>query len=439
MSSGGIVIAPAAIVVAAGAVVVLTAAAAAVLAVRAANAAAEGAARALGDYGEKLEAVASGQARTEVAAMVWETVAGDVVELNARIRMLSERAARAGVLVVVPQPLSLTGRDVADAAAWLPRAAQLLRGAQADMDAAVAENEGRLLAARLPRAVPASRDTHAALQRLQTTLRERHVPRVVTTRDTRVRDSARADALLRTLDEDVNERERLDVLEAAALVELSDAVESGVYLRTLQKAVASANGAARRRRLAAQWLAALEEPTVAGVEPPDPFAGTAAKLRAVVAGDADLTPQLRSEGAEAAAWSEDIAQREFVRTLMHSCLAGQGYTVDVEFDLQHSAALRLTRADWHGEHTADVWVDRNRVVHGQVVREYKAAGDGAALRDRSRCADFHSHLDALGRTLGADVIIDDGCVPPIRDEKQAPHDERYRDPAQGGLRARRIT
>src|SRR5262249_22093810 len=120
---------------------------------------------------------------------------------------------------------------------------------------------------------------------------------------------ADAAVILRRLDVDANERERLDVLAAAARAENDDPREADHYLIGLVMRVDEVSAAVARRRLAAQWLAALEEPVVAAVRPPDDFLGTAARLRHVVAGDEDLTPQLRTEAAEAVARAADIARQ----------------------------------------------------------------------------------------------------------------------------------
>ncbi|HEX4701029.1 MAG TPA: hypothetical protein VH352_02780 [Pseudonocardiaceae bacterium] len=418
MSAGGILIVPGAVVAAAGVVVVLTAAAAAVLVVHAASAAAERAVRALGDYGERLEMVAAAQQDAEVRSLLWDAVAADVVELNARIRMLVERASRAKVPVAVPKPLILNGCGAADAVAWCVRAAQSLRSAQETLHAAVTVNEGQRVAAALPQAVVARPDTTAALARFQDTLRERYA--VESTPDVPPIDSAAAvEPALRALDPDANERERAEVLCAAALVATNDPRAVTAYLRALRTKVGTVNDAVARRRLAAQWLSALEDQIVVGTDLPQPFLDTAAKLRSVVTGDADLTPEVRAEGAEAVAWAAETTRQHFVRDMMHGCLAELGYSVDVDFDLQHSTELRLTRPTWHGEHSAAIWVDQHGTVHGRLVREHSGGGDEATMREQARCTEFNADLKALGDQLRADVDTDDGYVPQRRNSATA--------------------
>src|SRR5690349_17881216 len=147
MSAGGIVVLPMAAVLAAGAVVVLTAAAAAALTVWAVNQAAEAALRALGDVGRRLENEAERQSQAEIAALRWPHVAAEVVEVNARIRLLAERASRTGVVVAVPAPLSLDGCTEQQAVEWAARARVLLGAANDALATARAANARQRLAA----------------------------------------------------------------------------------------------------------------------------------------------------------------------------------------------------------------------------------------------------------------------------------------------------
>jgi len=182
-------------------------------------------------------------------------------------------------------------------------------------------------------------------------------------------------------------------------------------MRSLKSKLAAVNGTVAARRLAAQWLEAFEEPIVAGVEPPEPFAGTAARLRAVVAGEAELTQSLRSEGVQAVEWAFAFARQHFVRDLFCAAAAAQGYTVEGEFDDWSSSELRLSRPDWRGEHSAEVWVDRRGAFHGHVVREALIEGDEAHLRERIRCAGFNADMASLGRQLAADMVVNENYVP----------------------------
>ncbi|MDY7083626.1 MAG: hypothetical protein SYR96_00830 [Actinomycetota bacterium] len=403
MSAGGVVVLPMTAVLAAGAVVVLTAAAAAALTVWAVNQAAEAALRALGRVGQELENEAERQSRAEITAMRWPHIAAEVVEVNARIRMLAARASRTGVVVAVPAPLSLEGCTEQEAVQWAARARVLLSAANDALAAARSATERERLTAALPATVSALPDTAEALSRLQATLRNRPAA----PSPTPTRSPGRGpdvDAIMRTLDEDANENDRFEVLEAAAKARTG----GSAFTRQLQMKVAEVNGRADRRRLAAQLAGVLEEPVVVRIPPPAPWTGTAAKLRAVVAGDADLTPELLEEGAGAARWAEGVVRANFVREAVSQCLADQGYTVDGASD------LHLTRTDWQGEHSAEVWIDENNVVHGRVVRDHDVDGDEAAMRDRDRCDDFNADLAELAHQLDAEVVIDHGHVPQRR-------------------------
>ena len=412
MSSGGILIAPPAVAAAAAAVTVLAAGAAAVLVARAANMAAEAAFRAVGDYGARLEDIAAAQSDAEITRRIWGVVAADAVELNSRIRALKARADKAGVEVEIPPPLSISGCTAAEASRRTELTAQLVAQAQAAVRVAVADDEARHLGAYLPQYVLARPDAAAALTEYRHLLQKRRgqaAPAVAA--ETTVKPTASdVKAVLATLDPDADEREHLEVLAVAACVAQDDAREARSYMESLRSKVAAVNAVASRRRLAGQWLVVLEEQS-ALVDPPTPFSGTAAKLRAVVAGDRDLSADLRAEGAEAVEWAAAQTRAVFVKGLMRSCLSDMGYSLEPEFDVRHSAEMRLVRPDWGAEHSAEIWVDSHGAVHGRVVRENGPNGDEAAARERERCVGFNADIRVLGSRLGAAVVTDEGYVP----------------------------
>jgi len=413
MSSGGILIAPPAVAAAAAAATVLVAGAAAVLVARAANMAAEAAFRAVGDYGARLEDTAAAQSDAEITRRVWGVVAADAVELNSRISALKARAAKAGVEVEIPALLSISGCTAAEASRRTELTAQLVAQAQEAVRVAVADDEARHLGAYLPQYVLARPDAARALTEYQQMLQKRrgHSAATAVADETPMKPTA-ADvkAVLETLDPDADEREHLEVLAAAACVAQDDAREARSYLESLRAKVTAVNAAASRRRLAGQWLVVLEEQSALG-DPPTPFSGTAAKLRAVVAGDRDLSADLRAEGAEAAEWAAAQARCRFVKGLMRSCLTDLGYSLEPEFDVRHSSELRLARPDWGAEHSAEIWIDSHGTVHGRVVRAHGVEDDESAARERERCVGFNADIRTLGSRLGAAVVTDEGYVP----------------------------
>ncbi|MFI9814019.1 hypothetical protein [Saccharothrix variisporea] len=414
MSSGGIVLAPLAVpVVAAGAVVVAGAVAVgavAVLAARAANAAIEGSVRALGNYGEKLEAEVAGLEAAAADARRWEVAAADVVAVNARIRLLRERAA--GTTVDVPAPLRLgASRDPVELGRWVGEVQVELARAQEALDALVP----------LPELVieKSTVDTRMAdaLASHREALRRRYATAVAAAPEP-VSPGA-VERVLALLDPDASTDERSAALSAAALV-TAHPHEQDVYLAALRRRItAEINPAVARRRLAASWVEALEgDPlgeVLAGARPPAGLEGTADELRAVVAGTRDLTARLRADAVRLVEWAEETAQRAFVCELVKHHLTDLGYQVEDTFEVRHSAGLRLTRADWSGEHVADVWVDAHATVHGQVLREVAGAGDDARITDRERCDTFADDLEAVaGRVPQAQVVVDRTAALPVR-------------------------
>ncbi|WP_194891415.1 hypothetical protein [Catenulispora pinisilvae] len=399
MSSSGIFVAPHAVAVAAVSGPVLTEAAAAVLTVRAASSAIEGPARG-----------AVEQTAGESSLLAWEPVVAAVVELNVRIRMLTARAARTGAAADIPPPLSLAGRSRAEAERWTAASTGLLTQARSAVRDSVVAEEARQVIARLTHR-PEIIETLAVFQQ---TLRRRSALTGSESQATRI--AGDIGTCLTVLDEDANEREHCEALSAAVSVAHGGVQEALVLLDRLQSWISDINAVVARRRLAAQWLAALEEPvvaTAAAAEAPGAFRNTAAALRAVLDGDRDLSPNLRAEGAEAIAWAAAVTRRCFVSELLRDSLAELGYTASQEVDVRYSAglAMGLSRPLWQGEHSAEIWVDQQGAVHGRVVRNQDLADDSAVERDRERRVGFDVDLRTLGHRLGADVVTEEGYFP----------------------------
>lgn len=429
MSSGGVVLLPAAVVVAAGAAVVIVAAAAVVLVVQAANVAAEGAVRAAGDYGAALEQQAAAQADAEVNAAVWQSVAAEVVELNARIRLLAERARRSGAGVALPAAVRIAGRSAAEVVAELRDARrQLIVAQQALHTAAIAGATVRLPAG-AAQGLPDRAAVNTALLRYKRALESRLAVGAVPVARTAVTTGRAigADevaAVLSTLDPDAGETEQIEVLQAAARVQRDDPREAETYLLELQARIHRANARAAGQRLAAQRLLALEEPAVAQEIPPEPFAGTAARLRAVVAGDQEFTDELRKESHAAVDWAADVTRQHLVEHMFRQCLADDGYRVEGGFDVEHSSTLHLTREDWRGENSAEVWVDEEGIVNGRVLRHVQGLDDQSRARNQGRCNEFNATLEKIGAELGARVVINGEHAPQYLPSVTAPAEER---------------
>lgn len=441
MSSAGAAIAPIAVVVAAGAVaaaVVIAAAGAAVLVVNAANQAAEGAVRAVGRRGEELEALAASRSEVEMNALRWQAAAADVVGLNARLRLVSQRAHQSGVPVDLPPALDLAGCSREDAIRWARQAERRLIQAQQALDAAATESQWRHLTAGLSSGVSSQSDMTAALISHQATLRQRQE-----LHDAPVPTGNGLDEIVRGLDPDATTDEQTRVLRAAAHARAQDEQhDADAYRFALRRLVDhDINPKVARRRLAAEWLQALEQPSVSTAitqaDPPTPFSGTAAKLLAVIKGSAELTPQLRTEAKEALAWAGDVTRQAFIRDMLRTCLIDAGYAVEGEFTTQHALRLRASRPDWHGEHSAELWVNETGSVEGRLVREYDMAGDDAQARDSVRCEDFHTMLAPLEAGHEGITVTRKPGRPPLRRHRPGEwHDTSTTTQQQPGARTR---
>jgi hypothetical protein len=111
-------------------------------------------------------------------------------------------------------------------------------------------------------------------------------------------------------------------------------------------------------------------------------------LRDVVAGTAELTPELRDRAKAALTWAAGVARAAYRLDLLRGLLVRQGYRVEVQTD----TALRVTRVGWSGEHTADVWLDTDSGVHAGLRSETAMQGDDAASRASDRGIELHRDM-----------------------------------------------
>jgi hypothetical protein len=405
MSSGAVVfLAPAVGVVALGAVVVVGAAAGAVLALRAANKALESGVRAVGDYGLKVEGEIARLEAAEAEALRWEYATGDVLTINARIRILAEQAKSAGVATGLPEPIKLGACLTLDQLrAEAARVQTELVKAQEAVDAATV----------LPKltavvAGQSMRDADIAARLAQEeTMRTRYErPVAVSPAPVPAEDIAQIIALL---DADASAEERAVVLTLASAAR----ERKGPYLTALRKKVdGEINPKVARRRLAAVYLQTLEEDPVAsviaGIEPSGPLEGTLGRLRAVVRGESDLDDGLRAEATGLLARSEKIAEQQMLRDIMIHRFEELGYAVDTVLDARDVVGVRMTRAEWNGEHTAEMVIDGG-VVKAQLVSEVQSDGDAARITGTARCEGFVEHLEqTAGQVVesGHNVTVD---------------------------------
>ncbi|HEV2637929.1 MAG TPA: hypothetical protein VGX23_22450 [Actinocrinis sp.] len=412
-SSGVVLFPPGAVVAAAGATVVLGGPAAAVLIVGAANAAVGRGPGGVADHERVLRETDA--ARGAVDAEIWARVAANVLELGARIRLLAGRGHGAG-RPLTPEPPGLAGTSVSDATRWCVRTAQDLAGVQLALHAAAADEQARQAMAWLPEDTRADSraDAAAALARYQRMLGERYEPNRASRVPIVTLTDADVQAVLRRLDPDAHEGECARVLAAAVRVPRNHAHVATSHLLGLREAVHEVNMIVIRRRLAAQWLVALEEPSVAALLSGEPSDGAVARLREVVAGERDLGDEASRRAGEALEAAADLARREVVLAIARCRYAQLGYQIMSETNHQGSVSIRLGRADWNGEHSAQLWVDESGALHGRILRNLAAEGadteagsgeDDNARIDRERGGEFLGILRSLGRREGAAAQI----------------------------------
>ncbi|EWM12179.1 hypothetical protein [Kutzneria sp. 744] len=411
MSSGGVVlIAPAVGVVVVGAVVVVATAAAAgaVLALKAANAAVESGVRAVGDYGDRLEREVQRLDEQAQAAIRWEYAAADVVGLNGRIRMVREQAAAAGVQLAVPSPVRL------GSCVTLPQLLDEARRVQAELVVAQDLLDSRVGLPELTVKVETA-SSAASSAAIREALLGRHTKVVAPSSPITPDEIAR---IVAELDADASLRER-DLVLATASAALANPQERTMYLGELRdKVFVKINPRVRGRRWAATQLEMLESPpvaeVVAGVEPPGPLAGTLARLREVVRGNADVTDELRKETTALCTRASRHAEQLMYRDVARQQLVDLGYTVEETYPAGQRIGMRVSREEWNKEHTADVWVDGD-TVRTQLVRAVRVDNDEARHHELRRCEhiveDVKRAAGKIGGTVRVETRIEPAAVP----------------------------
>jgi hypothetical protein len=401
MSSAGAGVAPIGVVIAVGGGVVLLVAGVAVLVAYAANQAAEGALRVVGHNGAAKEALAAAACEADRQALEWQAAAADVVGLNARLRLAAHRAEGAGVTVDLPPPLDLAGRSRDDAVRWAKDAERQLAVAQRALDTAATQAQWHALTTALPTRVGEQPDIAAALAGYRDTLRQRRLPDAAPARPGYGTD---VEEILLRLDPDATTEEHTEVLQAAARVRTEpDRHNAAAYLNSLKRVVQEVNVRVANCRAAAEWLQALEQPTVSGAiidaDPPSPFTSTAAKLDAVFRGTAALTPELRAEGRAAVAWAFDITRMHYIKENLQSLFADAGYRIQEESSTHRELGFSVSHPDWSGEHSGRVRLTNDGKLVSDLVDEVKVSGDVEEARARARCDDFHGVVKSFSDSI----------------------------------------
>lgn len=442
MSGGEIVVAPAVMVigpaVAAAALVVIGAAVAAALVIKAAQAGTAATGRALEQFGDEMARRADAQDDLEIRSRLWSLAAGAVVQVNQDLRLLSARAARVGVRVPMPSPYDLTGHSLADIRGWVAQAQEQLVVARAAVERAETQREQRTLLAQLPAPADTSLTAAELLARYQTVLDRRRAQRDEQRRTTATpvpvaprvdkdRVHGQIDAILARLSPDANAAEREQAIRLAAVtVSRLDAGLSSTFVEALADTVDDElNPRIARRQEAAGLLEALDQPLVTDV-----IAKTATvpqcarsieRLRAVVAGDADLTVADRRDAESTLAWVQREVDRLRLLEALAETFTGLGYAVSTGMEVNHTAALSVARGSWNAEHSADVWVDEKGQVRWQMA-ELQAGASAEA----TRCGDLNESMRLAGEALAARGFETTVQLPPALRKPVRRHDPARR-------------
>jgi hypothetical protein len=425
MSGGEIAVLPVGLVIAPVALAAVGAGAAAMLAIRAAQAGTEATGRALERFGDEMERRADAQDDVELRARLWELAAGSVARTNEDLRLLSARAAKAGVQLALPRPVDLAGCQLVGAPDLVARTQEALSSARAAVERAETARERQKLLVRMTAGAPGEPSAAQLLARHQAVLASRGLRAGAAAPAPRKADDSRLqadiDAILCRLHADATSDDRIQALEAAAKAERKKNTPMGrTFVDSLARTVdVDLNPRIVRRREAANLLAALEQPLVTEVindfgTPRPPCFDAIERLRAVVLGDADLTPADRRDAQNALNRVQAELDRRRLLDGVAEAFGKLGYSVTAGMQVRHPAALSVTRPAWQGGYVADVWLDEAGRVHSALVQVAAGAGGEAV-----RCAELNDSLRHVGeeldrRGITARVHVPDDPVPAQR-------------------------
>jgi|GEM_PF-4387593 len=377
----------------------------------------------------------------EQEAIVWQAIATEVVETNARIAAVRARATRLGAdpdAPPLPPPISMLGRTPCEADELCRLGAEAVATLERWLDDRTRAAFRRRLGAILP--IPAQdgdREDLAhqavaaaeAAAQADAALAETTAPATPVTgqRPTPLRPPGRHSEILRprierrtaTLSHLASPEEAAAVVAAAAAVlAAADAAvrggghplgAAGPKLDQLGRVISEINARAGRRQddalRAARYLQALEQATEHPLAdlPDGPMTAAADQLRQVVAGERELDDALVSTAECERARVGAAGLRLLERDLVRAALTRLGYTVEGDFDTLASDfdRLRIHRPGWDPDHHAEVVVERGG-IRASLVRDSGAAGVDDLRLDEERCQRLLADLERLGADLAGD-------------------------------------
>lgn len=374
------------------------------------------------------------------AAALWQDVAAQVVDLNARIAAVGAMARRqlGGIDpdLPLPPPLAMGCRSLQEVHDECAERRRRLEHCLALLDEKIALRAERRRAESLPRVDARLLPTAAEL------LARRRAARSGETRaavhdDATARIQVRIEEQLDRLGSGVSDAEHARLLETAARAltagsEYAARPQLDMLKRRVDQLVTDARERQQNAVEAARLLEGIELLNRRG-ELDDDDRAVVAALRSVVDGDEDLDGPLRDDGMLLARRAYERASRLNDVERVAAMLAELGY------DVRSASEGRMTAAkqDWT-EHHAEVAITAHG-LNAFVVRDRPVAGDDAARRDRERCAELAEDLTEFTGLLtrdGAAVrTVEVSATEPVQHAAAEPAAAR-KDGRQGHFKAR---
>jgi hypothetical protein len=285
---------------------------------------------------DKIEAIYREQERLSDEADRWESAVLRATDVNARIAVLAAAAGRIRGSEPadpgLPRPINPAGRTTAELDAWCGETESRLKAADGRLtqltvaSALYRLGDGRKVSGSLSAATALSTCFAAKAPAPARVAGPRHEDL-----------TAEVQAVLGDMPPDASEEDCALVLETAALV---TAAEGTLGVRGLMDELyARAKRVGRRTeqrrgevRSAARYLQALRLETFSDAYPATahlPYAGVTEALERVLAGEEELTPELRSAADEAVLTAQEIADEVFIASALTQVLTSMRYEVTV--------------------------------------------------------------------------------------------------------------
>ncbi|MEO3788425.1 hypothetical protein ABGB12_34280 [Actinocorallia sp. B10E7] len=346
------------------------------------------------------------------AAALWENMAEQVVEVNARLAVL-RGAARRGFGddpdLPIPPPLAMGCRSLSEIADECARRRDEIDEAWAEFDLRAEKRARDRLAMSLPDIDPSLLPTAEEL--LARTGRPAPPVRGNTAEREAARRRTEASVLLEEFLAEtsgspiVSARDRARLLETAAKAG-QPTNGAPAQLDLLARRIAQLRAKVRRHHedalLCGRLLEGIEYLNRSGALDETDLR-VVAELNAVIEGDDTLAEEVRGEAIRLAGRASTLAEQHRHARRLAELLKAEGY--EVTFTEATGPAspdrFQVSLAGWNKEHYGDVIVDGLR-VKGQLVGAVEATDSQARLRSADHCKAFHDSMAEATRRLEAE-------------------------------------